>query len=62
MPLTEFGSFIDKVPPPLGIGTIMLADGTQPKGFLVEAQGVQGAQDISSLGGWRSFLASREAV
>jgi allophanate hydrolase len=27
------------------------------KGFLVEAEAVNGARDISSFGGWREFVA-----
>jgi allophanate hydrolase len=59
MPAAGFGSFVAGIPAPLTIGTLHLADGTSPKGFLVEAQGVTGARDISQLGGWRSYLASQ---
>jgi allophanate hydrolase len=52
-----FGSFVSKIPAPLGIGTLRLADGTTPKGFLVEAEAVRGGEDISRYGGWRAFLA-----
>lgn len=52
-----FGSFVSKIPAPLGIGTLRLADGTTPKGFLVEAEAVRGAEDISQYGGWRGYLA-----
>ena len=45
------------IPPPLGIGTVLLADGTSPKGFLVESAGLEGAADISTYGGWRSYVA-----
>ena len=38
------------------IELIQLADGRAIKGFLVEAQGVVGARDISSFGGWRAFM------
>jgi allophanate hydrolase len=48
--------FVSKVPAPLSIGTVRLADGTAPKGFLVEAQATIGARDISDLGGWRAFV------
>ena len=51
-----FGAFVAKIPAPLGIGTLQLADGTTPKGFLVEAEAVRGAEDISSFGGWRAYL------
>jgi allophanate hydrolase len=52
------GSFLAGVPAPLGIGTTRLADGTSPKGFIVEAEGCVGARDISEFGGWRKFIAS----
>ena len=45
------------MPPPLSIGTLILADGRMVKGFLVEAEAVTGARDISEFGGWRAFLA-----
>ena len=52
------GSFLAGVPAPLGIGTTRLADGTTPKGFIVETEGCVGARDISEFGGWRNFIAS----
>jgi len=56
LPTEGFGRFVAAVPSPLSIGTITLADGRAVKGFLVEAQGVNGARDISSFGGWRAFM------
>ncbi len=53
-----FGSFVAAIPSPLGIGTLMLEDGTSAKGFLVEAEAIKAARDISSYGSWRSFIAS----
>jgi allophanate hydrolase len=52
----SFGRFVAAVPPPMSIGTIRLADGRAVQGFLVEAQGIVGARDISSFGGWRVFM------
>ena len=52
-----FGSFVAAVSPPLSIGTVTLADGAAVKGFLVEAQAVARADDISKFGGWRAFVA-----
>jgi len=52
-----FGAFVASVPSPLSIGTVTLRDGSVVKGFLVEAQGVVGARDISEFGGWRAYLA-----
>jgi allophanate hydrolase len=63
IPVESFGRFVAAIPPPLSIGTIVLADGRTVKGFLVEAQATVGARDISALGGWRTFVAqSRTAV
>jgi allophanate hydrolase len=53
-----FGAFVAAVPPPLAIGTLGLEDGSQVKGFLCEPLAVEGAQDITALGGWRAYLAS----
>ncbi|WP_217578551.1 allophanate hydrolase [Mesorhizobium sp. GbtcB19] len=52
-----FGRFVAAIPPPLGIGTIELDDGTSAKGFLTETAGLLAATDISHYGGWRSFVA-----
>ena len=53
------GSFVSKIPSPLGIGTIAFSDGTSAKGFLVEAEATRGAEDITASGGWKAFLAAR---
>ncbi|MGA7490273.1 MAG: allophanate hydrolase, partial [Xanthobacteraceae bacterium] len=57
LPGAEFGRFVAVVPPPLSIGTLVLADGRGVKGFLVEAAATHGARDISQFGGWRAFMA-----
>lgn len=54
-----FGSFVALIPPPLGIGTLTLADGSQVKGFVCESHAINGATDITALGGWRAWLASK---
>ena len=58
IPVETFGRFASGVAAPLGIGTVRLADGSSPKGFLCEAAGVDGAEDISAYGGWRHFMRS----
>jgi allophanate hydrolase len=57
--VAEFGSFVVDVPPPLAIGTVTLADGSQVKGFVAEPRALNGATDITHLGGWRAFIAQR---
>jgi allophanate hydrolase len=59
---SAFGKFVAAIPPPLSIGTIRLSDGSQVKGFIVEAAGLDGARDISSFGGWRAYMAEAAAV
>ena len=53
-----FGRFVAAIPGPLGIGDIRLADGRTVKGFLVEADAVHGARDITEYGGWRAFVSA----
>jgi allophanate hydrolase len=54
-----FGAFVAGIPAPLGVGTIRLSDGSSAKGFLVEAEAVKGAEDITKFGGWRAYLSAR---
>ncbi len=62
MPLAAYGGFVALIPPPLGIGTVRLADGRQCQGFVCEPVALDGAQDITHLGGWRAYLASIAAT
>jgi len=59
---SAFGRFVAAVPPPLSIGTLDIGDGRAVKGFLVEAEAVAAARDISSFGGWRAFTAQEKAA
>jgi allophanate hydrolase len=61
LPLEGFGRFVAAIPSPLGIGTVRLGDGTAPKGFLCEAAAIEGAEDITALGGWRAFMQRQAA-
>jgi allophanate hydrolase len=56
--LAAFGSFVAEIPPPLAIGSVVLADGSVVKGFIAEPRATEGARDITSLGGWRAYIAS----
>jgi allophanate hydrolase len=60
LPAEGFGRFVSGIPAPLGIGTLLLADGSRPKGFLCEAEAIRGARHISSFGGWRAFVAAKD--
>jgi allophanate hydrolase len=59
--VAEFGSFVVEVPAPLAIGTVTLADGSSCKGFVSEPRAMIGALDITDLGGWRAYIAQRDA-
>jgi len=59
LPQDSLGSFLALIPSPLGLGSVELADGSWVKGFICEPAGLVGAQDISALGGWRAYMASR---
>jgi allophanate hydrolase len=59
MPVALFGSFVAEVPAPLAIGTVTLQDGVEIKGFVSEPRASEGAEDITALGGWRAYMASR---
>jgi allophanate hydrolase len=56
LPADQVGSFLRKIPAPLGLGTVTLADGSGVPGFLCESHATEGAEDITSLGGWRVYL------
>ncbi|WP_326941059.1 allophanate hydrolase [Actimicrobium sp. GrIS 1.19] len=58
LPAREFGGFVAGIPAPLGIGTVLLEDGSSVQGFVCEAHATRHAQDISHFGGWRNYLAS----
>lgn len=61
MSTTAFGSFVDEIPQPLGIGTLALADGRCVKGFICEPEAIGSATNISAFGGWRAYIAHRNA-
>jgi allophanate hydrolase len=59
LPAEAFGRFVAGIPAPLGIGTLLLADGSRPKGFLCEGEAIGAAKHISAYGGWRGYMAAR---
>jgi allophanate hydrolase len=60
MPTEALGGFVAKIPAPLGIGKVNIADGRELCGFIC-ADGAVGndCQNISEYGGWRAYLDSR---
>jgi allophanate hydrolase len=59
LPAAAFGAFVARIPAPLGIGKLVLADGSTVSGFLCEGHAVVGAEEITGFGGWRAYLAAR---
>jgi allophanate hydrolase len=55
---SAFGEFVAAIPPPLGIGKVLLEDGREVPGFIAEPRAITGATEITSFGGWRAWLAS----
>jgi allophanate hydrolase len=58
LPRAEVGELLAGVPPPLALGSVRLVSGELVHGFVCEAIGVEGAEDISDRGSWRSYVAS----
>lgn len=62
VPLSQIGSFLALIPPPLGLGSIELADGRWVKGFICEPGALADAEDISHFGGWRAYMAHLKSL
>ena len=58
LPSEKVGAFLRRIPAPLGLGRVNLADGSTVTGFLCESHATAGARDITRLGGWRTYLKS----
>lgn len=56
IPVAHYGSFVAAIPYPLGIGSVELEDGTWVQGFSCDPSGLEGAEEITHLGSWRTFL------
>ncbi len=59
LPAAAFGSFVEGIASPLGIGRLRLADDREVSGFLCESWAVREAEEITSLGGWRAWRETR---
>jgi len=59
LPPAAFGNFVQKIPGPLGIGKVVLEDGSRISGFLCEAHAVAGAEEVTALGGWREYVRTK---
>jgi allophanate hydrolase len=56
LPEDKVGPFLRVIPAPLGLGSLILADGETVNGFICETAGIKGATDITDFGGWRNYI------
>ncbi len=59
MPEEKFGSFVQLIPSPLGMGTVQLENGESTLGFICEEGAAGEAEDITAYGSWRKFMAEK---
>ncbi|MDO6461846.1 allophanate hydrolase [Granulosicoccaceae sp. 1_MG-2023] len=59
VPAAEFGSFVARIPAPLGIGKVRLDDGSAVCGFICEPHAIGDAEEITAFGGWKHWMAAR---
>ncbi|GAA3421418.1 hypothetical protein GCM10018952_67970 [Streptosporangium vulgare] len=55
---SALGVLLTQTAPPLGLGTIRLADGRAVHGFLCEPYATEDSPDISHHGNWPAYLLS----
>jgi allophanate hydrolase len=57
-----FGHIVAAISSPLSIGSVWRVYGRSVKGFLVEAENIQGAHDVSRFGAWRAAVKHLDAT
>ncbi len=60
LPAEGFAAVLQREPPGLCVGRVVLEDGAQVLGVLAEPWIVEGQREITKWGGWRRYLASGE--
>ncbi|MFE2887523.1 allophanate hydrolase [Streptomyces sp. NPDC059272] len=58
LPAEGLGRLLAALPRPMTLGSVQLSDGTSAPGFLCEPAALDNAEDITTHGGWRSYLRS----
>ena len=58
LPASGMVGLLASVMPPLAVGPMDLADGTQVLGFVCTTDGSDAGRDITSFGSWRTYLAA----
>ncbi|WP_409423055.1 allophanate hydrolase [Pseudaeromonas sp. ZJS20] len=59
LPKAAWADLLARVPSPLGLGSVQLADGRRVAGFICEPLALEGARDITAHGSWRAYLAAQ---
>lgn len=59
LPKAQLGTLVAGVPAPLAIGKIELDDGRWLTGFVCEQYAIASAEEITALGGWRTYLSGQ---
>ncbi|WP_406350913.1 allophanate hydrolase [Streptomyces sp. NBC_00658] len=58
LPAEGLGRLLAELPRPMTLGRVELTDGSHVPGFLCEPSALEGAEDITTHGGWRAYLRS----
>lgn len=57
MPIENVGKFLVNIPPPLGLGNVLLSSGEVVKGFICEGgTALEGSEEITRFGGWINYI------
>ncbi|WP_329548658.1 allophanate hydrolase [Streptomyces sp. NBC_01356] len=59
LPAEGLGRLLAELPRPMTLGRVELTDGSHVPGFLCEPSALEGAEDITTYGGWRAYLRAR---
>ncbi|WP_371550928.1 allophanate hydrolase [Streptomyces sp. NBC_00554] len=59
LPAEGLGHLLAELPRPMTLGRVELTDGSHVPGFLCEPSALEGAEDITTYGGWRAYLRAR---
>jgi allophanate hydrolase len=62
LPPATLARLLAGLPEPMLLGAVELADGSSVTGFFCHATATAGTPDITRFGGWRAYLARKEAV
>jgi allophanate hydrolase len=62
LPTSGLAGLLASVKPPLAVGPMDLADGTEVLGFVCTSDASEAGRDITCFGGWRAYLAAATPI